>query len=391
LRICYVGWAHSLHTIRWAQWFADRGHDVHIISHRAPRDKSEGVTIHLPKSETGESPGKLLRLLYRHPYWRVVDMFVRVIRVVGQLKPDILHIQNGLYPNFFGGLTGFHPLCFTGWDGDILWRVDTSTRQKACTRLLVGVADLVTVNSERMAEECLRMGADPGKVVKIQFPGADTRSFFKQDASHLRESLNLDDGPVILSPRSLDFEVYNTDTIVRAIPLVLKEIPAARFIFTWHSGGALEQTRALVRELGVEESVRLLGRLDYELLPAHFSLADLCVSVSSEDSCPQSMLEAMACEVPLIMSDIPALREWIKDGYNGYLVPVRDHVALANSIVSLLRDEPKRKLFAERNLRWVQKEADYDKQMAKVERLYTLLVQGIIDFREYSDFPDDRS
>lgn len=372
LRICYIGWGHSIHTIRWAQWFANRGHEVHLITHVMPAELEKVNVHHLRQPPRNRYLAGIYYRLYLHCIFRVVEMR----SLVRQVKPDVLHLQNGLYPHYLGVFTGFHPLVFTGWDGDILWPRDPSWLYKIIIRHLIRNADLITANSEVMHDKCVRLGADPSKVKRIQCPGADITQFSRQGGtSALRDALEVGEGPVVLSARSLNFEHYNIDVVIRSIPLVLSEFPAAKFVFIWHAGSDLERVGNLMSELDLQKSTKLVGHIGHHLLPQYYNISDVFVSVSSYDSCPQSMLEAMACEVPLVMGDIPAIREWIEDGYNGCLVPIGDHVKLASSIVELLRDKSKRKLFAERNLELVRTRADYNEEMSRMEELYFSLVE----------------
>ena len=67
--------------------------------------------------------------------------------------------------------------------------------------------------------------------------------------------------------------------------------------------------------------------------------ADVMVSVSSNDSLPNCMLETMACGVPVMMSDIPQIHEWIVDGVNGYLCSPRDPDVLTEKIRNIFKNE----------------------------------------------------
>ena len=80
-----------------------------------------------------------------------------------------------------------------------------------------------------------------------------------------------------------------------------------------------------------------LGKIDYIDLPKYFNNnADLFISISSNDSAPMSLLEAMACGVPPVIADHTAVNELVKDGWNGYVVPQRDPKATAQAIIKLL-------------------------------------------------------
>lgn len=80
------------------------------------------------------------------------------------------------------------------------------------------------------------------------------------------------------------------------------------------------------------------GQVSWHNMPMYFHAADVMVSVSSNDSLPNCMLESMACGTPVVMGDIPQIREWIKNGENGFLVPPRDPALLAECIVKTFTD-----------------------------------------------------
>lgn len=94
------------------------------------------------------------------------------------------------------------------------------------------------------------------------------------------------------------------------------------------------------------------------------------------DGTSTSLLEAMACGLPVVVTDIPSIMEWVEEGYNGYLVPRRDSVSLAAKIVQLLRDEKMQERMGRRNLRIAQVKADWDRNFEKLEEMYQLLVEG---------------
>lgn len=287
-----------------------------------------------------------------------------------RIRPDILHLQNGLFPNYLGLFANYHPLCFTGWNGDILWQPHASRLYRLTLKLLLRRADVITVNSAHMAQVCRFWSGQPGKIHLIHCPGVDTSIFVKQDCTSLKQDLSIPDGPVILSMRSLDFGVYNIDTLIRAIPRVIAMFPFATFVFLWHSGTQLKEVKTLVETLGVKDHVRLVGNVPHHELPRYINLATVAVSVSSHDSCPQSMLEAMSCQVPLVMGDIPTIREWIQDNRNGLLVPLQDADSLASALIRLLNDKELLAQFSARNLQWVRENADYSQEMAKMESIY---------------------
>jgi glycosyltransferase involved in cell wall biosynthesis len=126
------------------------------------------------------------------------------------------------------------------------------------------------------------------------------------------------------------------DTLVEAVPGVLDAFPTARFFVAGREGNHTRRLRELVGRLGVQDVVRFLGvRSDiYELLCA----ADVFAFPSRWEGMPGVILEAMALQAPIVASDLPPVREAVRDGASARLVPPNQPAAFARAVVETLRD-----------------------------------------------------
>jgi glycosyltransferase involved in cell wall biosynthesis len=191
--------------------------------------------------------------------------------------------------------------------------------------------------------------------------------------------LGLSGGPVVFSPRPFG-PIYNIDTIVRAIPLVLTQVPAATFVLLDFMppdkfSDYKRQIKDLLRELGIKDVVRVIGGVTREEMAALYNLAEIVVSVPSADDFAATYQEAMACGTSFVASDLPAYQGWITHERNGLLVGPRDERGLAEAIVRLLRHDELRQAFRQRNLKLAQERLDLNLWMGQVEDLYYGLVQ----------------
>ena len=174
---------------------------------------------------------------------------------------------------------------------------------------------------------------------------------------------------------NLPMEELGRPALGKLINNVLKEIPTAIFVFIWANGELLYDLEHLVKTLNVADRVRFAGKIEsHEQVPQYFNIADIVVSVPSCDSMPVSAWEGMACGVAPIVSDLGAVTDYIKDGYNGLVVPQRQPHVLAEKIINLLKDEEKKKLFVQRNLELVREKADMNKNMRIMEQIYSSLI-----------------
>jgi len=309
---------------------------------------------------------------------RLKNVF-KVRKLVQQINPDILHLHTLIYPSYLGLFTGFNSLVISFWNGDIIWTSEGSGSMFRSLIIKYGVkkAKLITVDSNEMKDMCLKWDDSDSKVEIIQF-GVDLNIFNPDiETQVLRAKLNIgNNSPVVLSTRSLG-KICNIDIIIKSIPLVLEGIPSAKFLFTWHAGSEDEYNELfeLAKDLNIINSVRFVGHLqNHNDLAQYYALGDVHISIPSHDTTPVSLLEAMAGGTAPVVGDLPSVKEWIKDSYNGYIVPLKDVKKTAEAITGLLKREPKRKLFSKRNIEIVREKADYDKEMMKMEELYFSLL-----------------
>jgi len=219
----------------------------------------------------------------------------------------------------------------------------------------------------------IKLGEDSQKI-KIVYHGVDTKEFNpKQQDRKLREELKIFDSPTVISTRGLE-PIYNVESLIKAIPLVLKQVPDAKFIIV-NNGSQEAHLKELSKSLGIWYNVKFVGLIQHHELPKYFASSDVYVSTSLSDSFAVSTLEAMACGLAPVVTDVGDNRKWIKEEENGFIVPVKDPKVLAEKIIYLLENEDIRKRFGEANRRIIEEKADYYKEMEKVENIYKALVE----------------
>jgi glycosyltransferase involved in cell wall biosynthesis len=143
----------------------------------------------------------------------------------------------------------------------------------------------------------------------------------------------------LLSTRSWE-PIYGVETIAHAFALVARRRPELRLVMLGNGSqsGLLRQvfsTSGLLTEPGPEGSPRVLlpGQAAYADLPSFYRSADLYLAATHSDGTSISLLEAMACGCPALVSDIPGNREWLTPGENGWLFPPGNPAVLAEAIL----------------------------------------------------------
>ena len=257
-------------------------------------------------------------------------------------RPDLVFPQTLLYPCYLANsLPGTIPRVITFWNGDVTWWAQWSGTERLIKKQIVthGVsrAKAVTVNSEAARTACLSYGVRPERIHVIRYPGVDRKRFVPSSRKAARSRLGIGERHVVLCPRGVG-GYLNSDVIVQAAPEILARHPDTLFLFLSWAGSEEDRRdhRKRAEALGVGSSFRWEDHVPWESMPEYYNAADVMVSISSRDSLPNCMLEAMACGIPVVMGDIPSIREWITDGENGILVPPRDPASLAAEVARVL-------------------------------------------------------
>jgi glycosyltransferase involved in cell wall biosynthesis len=302
-------------------------------------------------------------------------------QAVAEFRPDVIFLQTLLYPCYLAYLLPSSiPVVVTFWNGDLTWWAQWRGAERLLKKEMVtyGVrcADAITVNSNAALDVCINYGAPREKIHLIRYPGVDLERFRPASRETAQINLGIKHGKVILCPRGIG-GYLNSDVIIEAAAVVVSKISEVLFLFISGAGGDVEWQRHMDRakELGIADNVRRDGQIPWERMPLYYQAADAVVSVSSNDSLPNCMVEAMSCGIPLVMGDIPQIREWVTDGVNGLLVPCRDPDALAHALLRLLADNGTLPMaFACYNLGLVGREFDSRKNSLLIKRLVQEIV-----------------
>ena len=364
MRICFLADGSLIHTHRWIQYFAEKGYQIHLISTNEIRfGPLDNVTIHriIPVFQK-----RMQIISYFLDTFTSIFKARKLIRII---KPDIVHAHFLTDYGLMGYFVHFPLFVVTVWGSDILITPNKSLFFRIMAKLVLNSAKLITCDSDIARKECLKYCKHPENVEIIQW-GVDLSLFREKRRDHTK-CINI----TVLSTRSAS-PLYNIDSIIRSIPYVIEKYQNVRYIIKFAVSNQESELQQLACSLNVTKYIEFVNKMiDYNEFPELLYSADMFVSVPSSDSSSVSLHEAMACGLAAIVSDIPANHEWITDGWNGFIVPVRNPEKLASSIIQLIENPELMQLFGERNAQIIRDRADREKHMSRMENLYKQLLE----------------
>ncbi len=237
--------------------------------------------------------------------------------ILDSLHPDIVHAGPLHGPAYIAALTSFPRLVSMSWGADILHdgEVNPDSRKKiqhALDHSVVFVCDCLAV-----AEKAIGEFNFPAERI-FRFPwGVDLKQFTPQGGANLRELLSWQNRFAFLSNRSFE-PIYGVDVTLRAFILAAQHELDIRLLL-FGKGSQEQILHRMVNEAGAADKVHFGGYVDRDGLTDSYRSADVFLSASHCDGSSVSLLEALACGVPALVSDIPGNLEWVRDGEQGWV------------------------------------------------------------------------
>lgn len=363
VKICYVS-PISIHSTRYLNEFHQKGYKLSVIA-----DSIMWVATPIPKS----IPCYHLPLLTRRNFAKnYLPNLQKMARILKKINPDFVHIQAEYYYSPAVILSG-KKFVLTSWGTEVLNLPKENTVLKALARITARKSFKITVDANILEEIWTQMGVSRNKVEVIPF-GVDLNVFNpKVNGAEIRSRLNIrKDDIVLISTRALYNHHYDVESFVRAIPQILESSSHVKFIIK--GAGPLEgYLKSLAKKLGISEHVRFLKLVPHHEMANYLAAADIYISTCLIDTTSVSLLEAMACGLAPIATDIAGNREWIRNGENGLLFYPGDPKALADKTIQLIENGDLRKRFGEKCIEIVKQRASWQDCVSKMEHIYQSL------------------
>ncbi len=355
LRLAFLSIGRHIHTERWIRWFAERGHECHLLT--VQPGPVEGVHVHDITSTVGPKP------------WRYLLSLRKVRRELARIRPDLLNTHFLTGYGYWGHFSGFAPNVLTVWGDDVYVTPFESRIKMSLARRALASCAALTGDSVDILERSVELGADPQTAYRVLW-GVDFARFRPHDASAWRRERGFaDDEILFFSPRSYTQPYYNIDTVIAAAAKVQEHEPRARFLFSGYEGDPAP-FQAIADRAGIGRRTTVLGRLAHAEFATALAACDVFISVPSVDATAVSLLEAMSSSAAIIVSSLPSSCEWVADGTSGLVVPPRDAEALAAAMLRYAGDGELRRRHGEAALAVARRDAGFDTNMQAVDELF---------------------
>jgi len=337
-------------TYHLAEHLAQRGHEVHVITsldEGLPEENYEkGFYIHrLPRTK--------IRFVGVFIFW------ADIVRVIQKISPDIVHAQSlGMgVPALLSKKILKFPYAVWGRGSDV-YLPDWFT--KLTSKTIIKNANSVIALTEDMKQA---MQAIYYRDITIVPNGIDLKEYISELPVQIVEGAE----KRILFVGRLH-PVKGVRYLLQAMSIVHQELPEAKLILVG-DGEEREYLESLTDSLGIRECVEFAGRVPHERVQDYMNLAEVFVLPSLSEGFPVTILEAMACGLPIVATRVGGVPDIIEDGANGYLINTKNPEQIAEALLRVLQDEELQKIMSNNNRKSAEKYR-WDTVAATLEGVY---------------------
>ncbi|PID82498.1 MAG: hypothetical protein CSB16_00925 [Clostridiales bacterium] len=331
MRILFLSDGSSIHTVRWVNTLANRGNEVHLVYKFNDFPKTDNIDKRViqHRLKYGGTKGYFLNARYLNKLYK-------------KIKPDVVNTHYASGYGTLARLAKLRPLVLSVWGSDVY---DFPYQSKLNMKILLknlNYADQIASTSISMADQVRKLLKNENFDIKITPFGVDTDIFSKKEMKKNNDKI------VIGLVKSLENK-YGIKTLIKAIDLLIKnlnkkdEIDIAKKIQLdiYGDGSLKDELIEMIESKKLEDIVFLKGRIPNTEVPNALNEFDIFCATSEIDSesFGVALVEAMAVELPSVVTDVSGFKEVCSDGQTGIVVEKKSVSAIAEGLERLVLNE----------------------------------------------------
>jgi len=361
MKILLLSDTYSEHTEKWALGLANKGIQIGLFSFNKASYEwytHPNITIFFEPEKKINAESTLTKLAYL----KYVTILKKIIK---HFQPDILHAHYATSYGLVGALSGFHPYIISCWGTDVMKFPNKNFVAKSILKYNFRSADVLCATSETIKNSIHQVTQK--EVLVVPF-GVDVQNFSPKKV----KSLFAEGDFVLGSIKPLE-ELYNIDILIKSFAALYPKYPALKLLIAGE-GSAEKDLMDLANKLNVTDAITFTGRIPFNEINNYYNMIDVLVNISEYESFGVSVIEAMACEKPVIVTNVGGLKHIVKDETLGFKVEARNEEQTVAAIEALIKDKVRYKEIAENSRKHVMENYSWKVNLEQMMTIYTNLL-----------------
>lgn len=350
-------------TTRLVNWQSKLGHIVHLIMLEPEWEKLEGVKKYI--------------LPVQKPWGYYLNVF-SLKKLLKKIKPDILHVHYATGCGTLGRLSGFKPAVLSVWGTDIMVSPQETKNMNKLVIKNLNHYDSIISTSKIMKKTVNNLCPELENIIQIPI-GVDTGAFYPM--------FNQNDNYITIGTVKVMDEIYGIDILIKSFAktfyhFLKKDSNIAQKLRLKIVGGGsrvtevpyMKELELLTKKMKIENITEFVGQVPNIDVPKYLNTMDIYVAMSRVESFGVAVIEASACSLPVIVSDVGGLPEVVVNNKTGFLVNSENVEQCSEKLIELVNDKHLRKRLGKSGRSFVKDNYEWKSCFAKVEDVYKGIV-----------------
>ena len=351
MKILFIGAATSNHTIRWVNALVENGHDVLLVSRSDQRDNVGHIS-------------KQVKIIYLK-YCGGIGYYLNVPqlkRIYKEYSPDVVNAHYATGYGTLARLAKCKPLVISVWGSDVYDFPFKSNKNRRLICKNLNYCDAIASTSFAMAEQTKKILNNFNKNITVTPFGVDINKFKK--TNYTKNDIFTIGIVKYLEP------IYDIPLLINAFYIVQKQVNIKLQLSIYGDGSLKDELVLLCEKLNISDKVIFNGTIPNYDIPAALQKFDIFVNCSKQESFGVAIVEAMACELPIVATPCEGFKEVVVDGVTGIILEDRKPETMANKLIELINDEEKRYTYGKNARTRVEEFYDWHKNVYTMIDLY---------------------
>lgn len=361
MKICYISPLNNVHTYRTIRFFNNLGYEIHCIWYEEETKKIKWINYYSYKEN------KSWNFLLKIPFLKLLFFTLYWLKTIRKIKPDITHLQFLWIWTLIALIYKSKKLVTTIWWKDILLLPKKVPFYKKIVKKILKKSNYIIVEWYNTFDEVLSYWIEKEKIKRIWF-WINTIEFRKIEIPKEEKRV-----VKIISTRLLEPE-NDVETLIYAA-IILRDNSKKFTIDIFSEGSQKQHLMEMVHDYWLEREITFKWKYIHKEIPLNLNESDIYVSVSLIDSgLSLSTFEAMACWLPVIVTDNADNARWIENGINWFVIPEKSPEKLAEKIAFFIDNKEQIQEMWNKNITTIENQNEYNVEMNKINDLYLILV-----------------
>lgn len=370
----------ALHVAHLSRELDTRGYETTLVAGRV--GEGEGSMEYIV-DELGVQPVYVDELQRELSFASDALAVRRIVQLIRQLRPAVLHTHTakaGAVGRIAALLAGSArpPVVVHTFHGHVLRGYFSPTRATVFQRIerfLARSSDALIAVSPEVRDDLVEFGIAPANKIGVIRLGLDLDrrlSAGKSARAAVRAELGIPDDSFLIGWLGRMTEIKRVDDLLAACAR-LRANGVDAYLALVGDGPLREELRDLAEALGIADWTRFVGFR--ENVGELYSAFDVVALTSANEGTPVTVIEALACGLPVVATNVGGVSDVLQDGLSGYLVPSNDVAAVAERLERLAQDPKRRRAMGAHGRDFVVPRYSVPRLVEDIDRLYRSLLQ----------------